>query len=152
MPTPEVALLLVNLAATLYMTGLVWFVQVVHYPLFGQVGKPGFAGYEAAHTRLTTFVVAPPMLVEALTAVLLLSVRPRFAPTAAMAAGTALVALLWLSTFLVQVPRHGVLAAGYNARAHSVLVATNWLRTAAWSARAVLLLWVVARGLGAPAE
>lgn len=32
------ALLLVHAAATWAMVGLVWFVQVVHYPLFAQVG------------------------------------------------------------------------------------------------------------------
>lgn len=32
-------LLLVHAAVTLYMTGVIWFVQVVHYPLFSCVGR-----------------------------------------------------------------------------------------------------------------
>jgi hypothetical protein len=39
--------LLANLAATFFMVGLIWFVQIVHYPLFGQVGRDRVrAGYE----------------------------------------------------------------------------------------------------------
>ena len=64
-------ILIAHAAATLYMTGLIWFVQVVHYPLMAAVGRDGFAAYESAHARLTTFVVAPGMLVEALCAGLL---------------------------------------------------------------------------------
>ena len=54
--------------------------------------------------------------------------------------GLALVGLIWASTFLVQVPLHEVLARGFDAEAHSRLVASNWLRTFLWSARAVLVL------------
>ena len=35
--------LLTHLAATLYMVGVIWFVQVVHYPLFARAGAEGFA-------------------------------------------------------------------------------------------------------------
>ena len=54
--------LLAHVGATLFMVGLIWFVQVVHYPLFGSVGREGFAGYSQAHSRLTGFVVGLPML------------------------------------------------------------------------------------------
>jgi hypothetical protein len=38
-------LLLVHGFATLYMTGLIWFVQLVHYPLFAQVGRHAHLSY-----------------------------------------------------------------------------------------------------------
>ncbi len=68
--------LLVHIAATLFMTGLIWFVQIVHYPLFSSVGADGFVAYEAAHTARTTWVVGPPMLLEAGTAALFVWLRP----------------------------------------------------------------------------
>ncbi len=144
------AVFVVHLAATLFMTGLIWFVQVVHYPLFAQVGAAGFAAYEAAHTARTTLVVAPAMLVEAATAVLLLAVRPACAPGWALWAGAGLAAVNWFSTALLQVPRHEILAAGFDAEAHRFLVASNWVRTAAWTARAMLVLWLAARIMAAP--
>jgi hypothetical protein len=52
--------LLLQAAATLFMTGVIWFVQVVHYPLMARVGAAGFPDYEAAHARLTGYVVVGP--------------------------------------------------------------------------------------------
>jgi hypothetical protein len=60
--------LLAHAAATLFMVGLIWFVQVVHYPLFSRVGSDAFVPYAAAHGVLTTWVVGPPMLLEFATA------------------------------------------------------------------------------------
>ena len=41
--------LLVHVVATLVMTGLIWFVQIVHYPLMAKVGRADFAEYERLH-------------------------------------------------------------------------------------------------------
>ena len=139
------AALLANLAATWFMTGLIWFVQVVHYPLFAAVGRDGFTAYHAAHSRLTTLVVGPPMLIEAAAAALLLIARPAAVPAAAAWAGAALVAVIWIATAMLQVPQHGALGGGFDADVARRLVAGNWIRTIAWSARAALALWMVAR-------
>ncbi len=61
-------LLVLNLFSTVFMTGLIWFVQLVHYPLFDHVADGQFTPYHRQHTRRTTRVVAGPMLVEAITA------------------------------------------------------------------------------------
>ena len=60
--------LLLQLAAALFMTGLIWFVQVVHYPLFSETGSSAFVHYEQQHVRRTSWVVIPPMVLEAATA------------------------------------------------------------------------------------
>jgi hypothetical protein len=142
----ETALFLGNLGATLAMTGLIWFVQIVHYPLFARVGAAEFIGYEQAHQRLTSLVVAPLMLVELATAIALaVWLRPADFPTVLAWMGLILVGVVWLSTFLLQVPQHEALGSGFEINAHGFLVVSNWIRTIAWSARAVLLLWVVGR-------
>ena len=123
------------------MTGVIWFVQVVHYPLFAGVGETGFAAYEDRHAWLTTLVVAPPMLLELATGVALLWWRPAEVSLQEVIIGLALLGVIWLSTYLLQIPRHAVLGEGFDAGAHRELVATNWLRTAAWSLRAGLVLW-----------
>ena len=126
-------------AATLFMAGLIWFVQVVHYPLFAAVGRDRFVDYEGAHTRLTGWVVGPPMIVELVTAGLLVLRQP----TALTWTGLALVALIWLSTAFLQMPAHKLLMGGFDPDLHRRLVRTNWLRTAAWSARAVLVFSMI---------
>ena len=138
-----VAMLLLNLAATLYMTGVIWFVQLVHYPLFDGVGAAGFADYEARHGRWTTAVVMPPMLLELATAAWLACRPPAGAGRGVMVAGLVMVLALWAVTFFVSVPQHATLTAGFDARAHRTLVITNWIRTALWTVRGVLMLAVV---------
>lgn len=136
-------LLLIHAAATLYMTGLIWFVQVVHYPLMARVGAEGFPDYEKHHQRLTTWAVGPPMLVELACALwLVIASPPGVGPWLAYA-GLGLVAAIWLSTAFLQVPRHRELESGFNEAAHRRLVQSNWLRTGAWSLRSVIALWMI---------
>ena len=139
MPTP--ALLAAHTAATLAMTGLIWFVQLVHYPLFELAARQSFTEFARQHQRRTGWVVMPLMLVEAVTAVLLLVRHPGLWT----ATGAALLAVVWLSTALVQVPQHRRLSLGYDAAAVRRLVTTNWLRTLSWTARAAVALLIAAR-------
>lgn len=143
------AVLYAHLAATLFMVGLIWFVQVVHYPLMAAVGEQQFVAYEARHQTLTGVVVGPPMAVEGVTTLLLF-----FAPPAGVGRTLPLVAGLVLavvlgSTVLVQVPLHGRLSRGFDAAAARRLVSTNWVRTIGWSVRGVLAFAMLARHLGA---
>jgi hypothetical protein len=133
-------LLLTHAAATLFLVGLIWFVQIVHYPLMARVPVSEFAAYEREHRNRTTFVVAPTMLLEALTAVMLLVVAPPGSGRILAAIGITLLAVIWLSTFLVQVPLHTRLDAGFDAAVHRRLVLSNWLRTLAWTGRGILVL------------
>jgi hypothetical protein len=136
--------LLAHLVATLFMTGMICFVQVVHYPLFSRVHGDGFKAYAALHGRLTTRVVAVPMIVELLTGALLLWRRPVGVELLPTSFGFALIIVIWLSTFLLQVPQHTALGTGFDDAAHRTLVFTNWLRTAAWTLRSLLVLWIIA--------
>lgn len=130
------------------MAGLIWFVQLVHYPQFAGVGVEQFQVYHRRHTRFTTLAVGPPMLIEAATAVALLFFRPASFPLWAAAVGAALVLFLWLSTAFIQVPRHNLLAGGFDAQVSKSLCTTNWLRTAGWTARLLLMAWFVLQAVG----
>lgn len=138
-------ILLSNVAATLFMVGLIWCIQIVHYPLFAHVGTEGFATYEAAHSSLITLVVGLPMLVELVTAGLLLLFRPRAIGMAETMVGVVLVVVIWVSTIFLQVPQHTILSFGFDASAHQFLVNSNWLRTIAWSVRGALVLWMMTK-------
>lgn len=133
-------LLILHAAATLYMTGVVWFVQIVHYPLFSRVGQHGFSEYEREHVRRTGWVVTGPMLAELACAVAVVWVVGGHLAWI----GLALVGVIWMSTWLWQVPAHRRMEAGFDAAAHRQLTRTNRVRTAAWTARSVIALALVA--------
>lgn len=134
-------LYLLQVISTLAMFGLIWFVQVVHYPLFELVDDQRFA---ATHATRTTYVVAPLMLLEiaSSTALLRAGWRPVFIPADEAWFGAALVVVIWLSTAFLQVPMHDRLQRHHSIADARRLVATNWVRTAAWTIRAALvMLW-----------
>ncbi len=137
--------LLAHIAATLAMTGLIWFVQLVHYPLFARVGAAGFRAYEREHVRRTGRVVGPLMLLEALTAPVVILLAP--AALVAAWGSIALLVVIWGVTATVQVPLHRRLETGWDADVGLRLVKTNWIRTAAWSARSALVFAVLAANL-----
>ncbi len=136
---------LAHAAATWALVGLIWLIQLVHYPGFGRVGAEAFAGYEAFHTRAITPLVGVLMLAEGLTALLLLGMAEGTTERLWLAAGLGLVVLVWLHTAFVAVPLHSRLSAGYTAEAINQLVATNWVRTLAWTARGLLVGWLIWR-------
>jgi hypothetical protein len=129
-------LLLVHAATTLFMVGVIWFVQIVHYPLFERVGEASFGAYERQHTRRTGWIVATPMLAELATASAL---AWRVGGVLAWV-GLGLLIVIWLCTWLWQVPAHRRLEDGFDAATHRRLVRTNWIRTIVWSARGILAL------------
>jgi len=140
--SPARLAMLVQLATTLPLCGLIWLVQVVVYPQFARVGPAEFSAYHAAHARLITLVVGPLMLAELGAAFVGIVARDDRVPPALAWLGLALTGVAWLTTLFASVPQHNVLSAGFDARAHDLLVATNWIRTAAWSARgALLVVW-----------
>lgn len=139
-------LLLTQSSATLFMVGLIWFVQIVHYPLYANVGREQFPEYEAHHNRLTTWVVGPVMLIELATAVAMLKYAANGSTSLAWL-GVGLLTVIWLSTAALSVPAHDVLTTGFSEAAYQKLVSTNWIRTVAWSLRGIIVLTITYRGL-----
>ncbi|MGB0715278.1 MAG: hypothetical protein ACPGXK_05330 [Phycisphaerae bacterium] len=130
-----------HVLATLCMVGLIWFVQVVHYPLMAKVGADGYAAYQTSHMSRTTIVVAPLMLLEAATACFLLvmpGMQGRWLPII----GMILLLVIWLSTALLQVPCHQRLEKDFDSAIVDRLVLSNWIRTLAWTVRGGIALYL----------
>ncbi|MBX3180505.1 MAG: hypothetical protein KF886_24415 [Candidatus Hydrogenedentes bacterium] len=144
------ALLVANAGATLALAGLIWTVQLVHYPAFRFVPPDQFTAFEAFHQRQISLVVVPLMLVELATSAALIVHRPAPLPAASAVAGLVLVLAIWACTFAVQVPLHNRLAQGFDRDAIDRLVSTNAWRTAAWTLRAALVLWACYAAARAP--
>jgi hypothetical protein len=140
-------LLVAHSLITAMMTGIIWFVQVVHYPLFPLAGGANFPLYQRRHESGITRVVVPLMLVELATAIALLFVFPAGISRSLFYLSLVLLLINWLSTFLLQVPQHRRLKAGFDIAAWQVLYRSNWVRTISWSIRVIILLLILARQL-----
>lgn len=148
----NIGLFILYLFTTFFMTGLIWFVQVVHYPLFSSISTQDFVSYEMKHKQRTSFVVMPVMLFE-----LFLSVYFFFYPIwnhsyHLFVVSSLCTLLIWLTTFFIQMPLHQKLSYGFQHGWYSQLVYSNWLRTCLWSTRSLLLsivLYVHLRAMSA---
>lgn len=144
--SPQDALLIVNAAATWFMCGIIWLVQIVHYPLFREYDRGSFTEAMETHQRRTAWVVSSPILIELITSVLLLVWPPRGVPLWMRVTGVVLVAVCGLSTWIRQVPLHERLATGgFNEHLHQRLVQSNWLRTVVWSLHGALCAVMLCR-------
>lgn len=148
--TPEL-LILLHFAASAYLAGLIWVIQIVHYPMLTDLDPQRAAAACARHANAITPIVAPAMLIELATAVLLLPPVGLVQSAASLVPwlwiSFALVVVVWISTFAVQVPLHTRLQKQVSGTIDIALVRrlvrTNWVRTVCWSARALLAGWFV---------
>lgn len=149
MPDTETWILAVHATATWSMVGVIWFVQVVHYPLvlgrFAQALGDEARSLQSLHMQRTTYVVAPLMFAEATTAVGLWAMERSLLTTLGLLA----LAICWGSTALFQVPCHRRLEESFDQGIADRLVRSNWIRTIAWSTRGLLAAWIwLEAGLG----
>lgn len=137
-------LLLISLISGLMMTGVIWMVQIVQYPLFLKLSPTELNSYHLHYTRNITFVVLPLMFLEILSSI----VMAFYTPTNLTIFVFALVLATWLSTFFLSVPLHQKLSHLSNSdltgpeikeTCHK-LVVTNWPRTILWSLKSIILI------------
>ena len=135
------------LTAQLFVTGalvgLCWTVQLAVYPLFSALvsgmSADAFRAYHAAYTRAMGWVAGPLMTVELVVASAWVLMRRDL--TAAWF-GLGLVIAIWVLTFVFIVPAHVRIQAIPQVSVAERLTRLNWIRTALWSARDVLLALV----------
>ncbi len=116
-----------------FMTGVIWLVQVVHYPLMRFVRTEDFAHFHALHSAHITWIVGPCMLLQ-IGASFLVGFYYSTWIHGVLSVG------VFASTALISVPLHQILSRGWNSKAHQRLVLSNWVRTALWTGHALWLL------------
>lgn len=133
-------LLIINIISTIFMTGVIWVVQLIVYPSFKKIPIEGFAKYHSRHTRNIGSIVIIPMLCELITAGWLLKSSPLQIPQSWLTLGFFIVSVVWLVTLFCSIPAHNRLKKGFTSKAHSYLISTNWIRTCGWSLRLILIM------------
>lgn len=143
MEPTEAAILLIALAATWAMTALIWVIQLVHYPIFDSIDpgedNQGWIQFANRHTSSISIVVGPLMLAEGLTGLWLAVTPPAGTSRALPIIALGLMAVAYGVTAFVSAPIHGQMSQRFDAQLHHRLVTTNWIRTAAWTARACVI-------------
>ena len=137
--TTESIVLVAALASTWAMTGVIWVIQLVHYPIFDAVDRgtddERWRAFGDRHRSSISYVVGPFMLVEGVTGIWLVVDPPGGISIVLPLVAGVLMAFAYGTTAFVSVPLHERLTATFDDDAHRRLVSTNWIRTFAWTAR-----------------
>ena len=132
---------IVTLGMTLYMTGMIWSMQVLEYPLFALVGPKEFPAYHRRHNRGLPLFVILPSVAALISAVALIFMCPARLPAWSPFAVAAIDLVVVVVTAAREAPLHAKLdREGASETVIQQLVRGNWIRTILWSANGVLLL------------
>ena len=130
-------MLFIHLIATSIMVGVIWVVQLVHYPSFHFIELKQYTTFQRFHMSRISFVVMPAMLTELFTLILfIISMDP--IDTLVTVSGLLLI-LIWLMTAVFFSGIHQKLTLGYDKTVVDKLVKLNWGRTLMWTLRLFLI-------------
>lgn len=135
---------LLNLVLSFIAVGLIWTIQLVHYPSMKYIPKDRFPEYHNFHSIRISILAIPLMFAELVTSTILLYQNLNNAIQTIFLVNLILVLLIWLSTFLIQVPLHNALSKEKNTEKLSKLIFSNWIRTILWTARSILMILFLA--------
>ena len=133
-----------NLVLSFIAVGLIWTIQLVHYPSMKYIPKDRFPEYHNFHSIRISILAIPLMFAELVTSIILLYQNLNNAIQTIFLVNLILVLLIWLSTFLIQVPLHNALSKAKNTEKLSKLIFSNWIRTILWTSRSILMILFLA--------
>ena len=129
-------LLKVNFISTSFMVGVIWVIQLLHYPSFHFINDQKYIEFQHFHMQRISIIVIPAMLTELASALLL----AYFFESSLTIILLALVIGNWTITLIFFTNMHQKLTDGYDHSIVNRLVQINWSRTALWSLRLIILL------------
>ena len=134
-------LLLFWMPLIFYVTGQIWFVQIVVYPLFLEVGADGYVRYHRFYSSRIPLPVILPGFASFLVPAALVFLRPDSVPLWMVLANFACGLVGLIVTVALEIPRHARLeGGGKQEKVIRELVRYNWPRTLSITGSALLTL------------
>lgn len=135
---PNNFVLLGHLIFTSIMTGVIWVIQIVHYPSFHFIEKELYTAFQKFHMNKISIIVIPIMLAELITGMMLFLDKSSKSPF--LIISFVILVLIWLITGVFFSKAHNELMTGYQELVVNQLVVMNWIRTLLWTLRLLLLI------------
>lgn len=130
-------MLILHLIATSVMVGVIWVIQLVHYPSFHFVELKQYTTFQRFHMARISYVVIPAMLTELFTLILIVISMDQIDNL--VLASAILLIFIWLMTAVFFSGVHQKLTLGYDQTVVDKLVKLNWGRTLLWTLRLLLI-------------
>ena len=134
-------MLILHLIATSVMVGVIWVIQLVHYPSFHFVELKQYTTFQRFHMARISYVVIPAMLTELFTLILIVISMDQIDNL--VLASAILLIFIWLMTAVFFSGVHQKLTLGYDQTVVDKLVKLNWGRTLLWTLRLLLISFYI---------
>ena len=132
-------LLIVNLFISSFMLGLILVTQIVSYPLFLKVEVSNFSIFHDDYVNRISFIAVPVMLGELFISTLVYFYFNTYLGFIILLSTI----LIFISTFIIQVPLHNKLKLANNRKHIIKLVNTNWIRTLLWLVKSIFSFLII---------
>ena len=128
----------ISLFTNLIMVGVSLITHFVTYPSFKLIKSNTFSEFHKSYTKKMLFIVAPVMILELISSLLLVIFDISDNHTEIGLLITLI--LIWLLTFFNIVPIHNKLTVNYNKDLNQKLIKLNGLRTILWILKLILFI------------
>ena len=126
----------IHFASTAVMVGVIWVIQLLHYPAFHYIEKNNYSQFQKFHMNRISYIVIPAMVIEMLSGIMLVIINDDFIIS------FSLLVCIWIITFVFFTNIHQRLLSKYENTAVEKLVNLNWIRTTFWTVR-LLILFII---------
>ena len=130
----------IHFLATSVMVGVIWVIQLLHYPSFHFIQKSDYSKFQQFHMSRISFIVVPAMIIEFITGIMMLQFG--FNSNFLFISSLIILLTIWGITFIFFTKMHQVLISGYNEIIVNRLISINWSRTLLWSLRLLVLCYI----------
>ena len=120
------------------MVGVSLITHFVTYPSFNLIKSSIFSGFHKSYTNKMLLIVAPVMILELISSILLVIFDVSDNDTEIGLLIT--LVLIWFLTFFTIVPIHNKLAVNYTKDLNQKLIKYNGFRTALWIIKLILFI------------
>ena len=129
-------LIKIHLLATAILTGAIWVIQLIHYPVFKYIDKSYFKLFMKFHVRGILIFVLPFMLIEIVSGTYLFIIGHN---SILFLFSLVILYLIWISTLLIFSNYHKELQQDKDNDIINKLVKYNWFRALGWTVRLILI-------------
>ena len=133
-------LLTTHLTSTSIMVGVIWVIQLVHYPSFKYVNESDYIIFQKYHMSNISYIVFPAMFTELITAMLIF-----FSGEKSLFFVLSLICLflIWVITGVLFTKYHSILKEGKDLKIIEKMTKANWIRALLWTMRLIMILFVI---------
>ena len=128
----------IQIVCNSYLVSLVFMTQFITYPTFLHIDKDKFSEYHRKYVNNISFIVAPVMLIELLTLLLI----AYFSKDFLIIKSLILLLVIWLTTFFIMIPSHNRISKAFNIKEIKSLINYNWIRTILWSFKLLVIIFL----------